>query len=76
MVPKSPSEVRSWLDEAHTRLLSCIPPKVGDHLVAAKKELLSAARAILDEEVGRTDERWKDAKSRKTAREKQTAEEE
>ena len=62
------SAVRSALNEAHERALSHIPTPVGEHLTAARKELLSAARAVIDEEIRWTEAHWRNAKAMKAER--------
>ena len=59
------SDVRSRLNDAHAELLSLIPTAVGDHLAVAKKEILSAVQAVIDEEIRWTDKRWENAKQKK-----------
>ena len=66
--PLSLSGLRSALNEAHERALSYIPTPVGDHLIAARKELLGAARAVIDEEIRWTEKHWQNAKAMKAER--------
>ena len=62
------SDVKDRLNSAHAELLSLVPTAVGDHLAVAKKEILAAVQAVIDEEIRWTDKRWENAKSRKTER--------
>lgn len=69
MSPKpTPSRLASWINDVRAEVFSFIPTEVGDHLTAAKKELLAAARVVLDEEIRWTDKRWDMAKERKSER--------
>jgi len=70
------SHIRSWLNDVHAEVLSYVPTEVGNHLTAAKKELLAAARAVIDEEIRWSDKRWDAAKAKKAARKAQAQEEE
>ncbi len=62
------SDIRSRLNDAHAELLSMVPTAVGDHLAVAKKEILSAVQAVIDEEIRWTDKRWENAKEKKAER--------
>jgi hypothetical protein len=44
-----------------------VPPETVDHLCASKKEFLLALRALIDEELKRTDEDIEKHKSREKA---------
>ena len=72
MVMKSSSNIlgqlRGFANDARAELFSFIPTSVGDHLAIAKKEVLTAVREVIDEEIRWTDKRWDAAKERKEAR--------
>jgi hypothetical protein len=61
-------DLRAFANEAHARILSFVPTKIGDHLTAAKKEILSAVKVAIDEEMKWTDRRWENAKDMKDKR--------
>jgi len=69
------SHLASWLNDVRAEVLSHVPREVGDHLSAAKKELLAVARSVVDEEIRSTDKRWEAAKAKKAERKARGAEE-
>lgn len=69
------SHLVSVLNDVRAEVLSYVPSDVGDHLTAAKRELLAAARSLVDEEIRWTDRRWESAKARKAERKARAAEE-
>jgi hypothetical protein len=64
----------SWLNDVRAEVLSYVPTQMGDHLTAAKKELLAAARVVIDEEIRWSDKRWEAAKAKKAERKARDAE--
>ena len=72
MTLKSPSsflgQLRGLANDIHAEMVSYVPTAVGDHLTAAKREVLAAAREVINEEIRWTDKRWEAAKERKAAR--------
>lgn len=72
MTLKSPSsflgQLRGLANDIHAEVLSYVPTAVGDHLTAAKREVLAAAREVINEEMRWTDKRWEAAKERKASR--------
>ena len=70
------SEAHARLSDAHAELLSHVPVGVGEHLVAAKREMLSVLRVVVDEQIKRVDRQWAAAKDKRAAREVQAAESE
>ena len=69
------SHVSSWLNDVRAEMLSCVPTEVGNHLAAARKELLAAARSVIDEEIRWTDRRWEAARTKKAERKARVSEE-
>ena len=63
------ADIRSTVNDMHEHVLSFVPAEVGDHLAAARRELLSAARAAVDEEIRWNDLHWQNAKSLRVKRE-------
>ena len=61
-------DLRVIANETHARILSLVPTAVGNHLTAAKKEMLSAVKLVIDEEMKWTDKRWENAQAIKAER--------
>jgi len=61
------AEVCALVDNASAEILSLLPPAIGEHLTAARREVLTAVKCAVEAEIDRGDRLWEVAKDRRNA---------